>query len=250
MRDGNELDIERPNIEAAAERQHLYRYVGCKRLGQALCFKQRRGKRRRINWTAQLRPQIHQCAEVIFMRMREHEPRKVAPVLDQERDVRHDQVDAGQVVARERHAEINRHPGALSTIAEAVERKIHPDLADSAERREEEFGGHQTCTGAGKISPAVIGSSWPAGSRNIRRPVSSSDSNLPVSSRLASRTTMSPPIPAACDSHSERMVAKPAPRPHCASRTIIAPESAAKSCAGSTATPARARSVARCVVSH
>ncbi len=112
--------------------------------------------------------------------MREHETREVAPLLDEERDVRHDEVDAGQVVARERHAEIDRHPGALAAVAEPIEREIHPDLADAAERREQEFGGgHQAITRAGKISPALIASRWPAGRRSIRRPVWSSVSNVP-----------------------------------------------------------------------
>ena len=45
--------------------------------------------------------------------------------------------------------------------------------------------------------PTVIASSLPAGRRSISRPMRSSVSNLPASSRSGSRTTMSPPMPAA-----------------------------------------------------
>ena len=101
---------------------------------------------------------------MILMRVGQHQPGEIAPLLDEERDVRHDQVDAGQVVARERDAEIDREPRALAAVAEAVEREIHPDLADAAERREHQFRlGHYGETCAGNISPAVIASSLPGG---------------------------------------------------------------------------------------
>ena len=79
---------------------------------------------------------------MILVRMREHESEQIAPLRDQERDVWHDQVDAGQIVARERHAEVDRDPLSLRPLADAVEREIHADLADAAERREEQFLRH------------------------------------------------------------------------------------------------------------
>src|SRR5437868_10745669 len=135
---------------------------------------------------------------MVFVRVREHKPDEIAPLLYQEGDVRHDQVDAGQVLAGERHAEIDREPRALAAVAEAVEREIHPDLADAAERREQELARHQAAPrGALNTSPTVIASSVPAGRRSIRRPMRSSVSNLPASSRSGSRTAISPPRPAA-----------------------------------------------------
>ena len=98
---------------------------------------------------------------MILVRVGQHQPCDIAPLLDEERDVRHDQVDAGQIVARERDAEIDDEPRPLAAVTEAVKGEIHPDLADPAERREDQFRttGHYGETCAGKISPAVIASS-------------------------------------------------------------------------------------------
>ena len=145
MRDRDQLDVERPELEAAAERHDLDRNIRRARFAQPLGLEQRGRERRRIDRAAQARPQIEQRAEMILVRVGEHEAGEIAPLRDQERDVRHDQVDAGQVVARERHAEIDRDPVALAPVAEAVEREIHPDLADAAERREQEFAWPSRC---------------------------------------------------------------------------------------------------------
>jgi hypothetical protein len=37
------------------------------------------------------------------------------------------------------HAEVDREPGALMAVAEAVDRQVHADLADAAERRKGQF---------------------------------------------------------------------------------------------------------------
>jgi hypothetical protein len=76
---------------------------------------------------------------MVLMGVGQHQPDEIAPLLHQEGDIRHDQVDAGQVVAGERHPEVDRHPAALAAVAEAVEREIHPDLADPAERCEQQL---------------------------------------------------------------------------------------------------------------
>ncbi len=51
-----------------------------------------------------------QRAEMILVRVREHDAEKVAALLDEEADVRQDEIDAGQVVAGERNAEVDRDP--------------------------------------------------------------------------------------------------------------------------------------------
>jgi hypothetical protein len=172
MRHGHKLDVERPEMDPAAERHDIDRNVRRARLAQPLGNEQRGGERCRIDRDAQPRPEIEQRAEMVFVRVREHQPQEIAPLRDQERDVRHDQVDAGQIVARKRHAEIDRDPLALRSLADAVKRKIHPDLADAAERREQKFLRHQASIRAGeKTSPTMIASSAPPGRRSIRRPM-------------------------------------------------------------------------------
>ncbi len=57
------------------------------------------------------------------------------------RDVGQDEVDARQRRVREGDADIDDDPLARARRAEAVEREVHADLADAAERHEDEFGG-------------------------------------------------------------------------------------------------------------
>ena len=76
---------------------------------------------------------------MVLVRVREHDAENVFALLDQIADVRQDQIDARQVVAGEGHAEIDDDPLPAAFVAEAVEREIHADLADPAERRKDEF---------------------------------------------------------------------------------------------------------------
>jgi hypothetical protein len=76
---------------------------------------------------------------MILVRMREHEAQKIAPLLHQVANVRHDEIDARQRIVGEGNAEIDRDPLPALLVAEAVDREIHTDLADPAERREYEF---------------------------------------------------------------------------------------------------------------
>ena len=73
---------------------------------------------------------------MILMGMRQHEAHQVLALLLQEADVGHDQVDPRQMLlVAEGDAEIDREPGALVAVAEPVDRQVHADLADAAERR-------------------------------------------------------------------------------------------------------------------
>ena len=77
---------------------------------------------------------------MVLMGVRQHEPDQVLALLFEEADVGHDQVDARQMLlVAERHAEIDREPGALVAVAEAVDRQVHADLANAAERRKGQF---------------------------------------------------------------------------------------------------------------
>ena len=83
------------------------------RLARALGLEQRGGERRRIDRHLQPRPQVEQRAEMILVRVGEHDAGEVVALLDQIADVGQDQIDAGQMLFRgERHAEIDRQPVA------------------------------------------------------------------------------------------------------------------------------------------
>ena len=77
---------------------------------------------------------------MILVGVGQHEADQVLALFLEEADVGHDQVDARQMLlVAERHAEIDGEPGALLAVAEAVDRQVHADLADAAERRKGQF---------------------------------------------------------------------------------------------------------------
>ena len=76
---------------------------------------------------------------MVLVGVGKHEPYEVAALFDQEADFRHDEVDAGQVVAGEGDAEVDGEPFLAALRAGAVERQVHADLADAPERRKDEF---------------------------------------------------------------------------------------------------------------
>src|ERR1700674_1128512 len=165
---------------------------------------------------------------MILVCVREHDAGEIAALLDQEADVRQDEIDPGQVLVSERDAEIDRDPGPAASGTQAVNREVHPDFADAPERREHELAGpvHQsrpsplcgvraraggrlrragpvaragaTCGVAapdprdatGKISPAVMTSRVPSSRRSSSRPAWSRLSNRPCNSRSGRLTRM------------------------------------------------------------
>src|SRR5258706_744979 len=75
------------------------------------------------------------CADVILVRMRDHEPDQIGLALDDEGRIRHHDLDPRYRVVAEGHAEIDHQP--LAGIA--VEVEVHADLAGAAERHEQQL---------------------------------------------------------------------------------------------------------------
>ena len=95
----------------------------------------------------QLRPEVDDGAEMVFMGVGQHEADQVLPLFFEETDIGHDEIDAGQMfLVAKGHAEIDRQPGALMAVAKPIDRQVHADLADAAERRKSQFirSRHQT----------------------------------------------------------------------------------------------------------
>ena len=143
---------------------------------------------------------------MILVRVRQHQPEQVLPLLLEEGDVGKDQVDARQVLlVAERHAEIDRKPAPLVAIAEAVDRQVHADLADAAERRKCQLirPRHQAApaeleaASPKNTSPEAIGTRRPSAVTTIRCPPSSMVSNVPVTVRPPTWIVTGPPTPAA-----------------------------------------------------
>jgi hypothetical protein len=74
------------------------------------------------------------------MRMRQHKANEILAFFFEKADVGHDQIDAGQMLlVAKGHAEIDREPATLVAVAEPVDRQVHADLANAAERRKGQF---------------------------------------------------------------------------------------------------------------
>src|SRR5262249_2524160 len=95
MGHGYELYIERTERESTAERHDVHWDLGRTWLAFPLGLQQRGGKRRGVDRQLEARPQIEQRAEMILVRVREHDAAKIAPFLLQIAAVRHDESDAG-----------------------------------------------------------------------------------------------------------------------------------------------------------
>src|ERR1700676_1805834 len=123
---------------------------------------------------------------MVFVGVGQHQANQVLPLFFEKADIGHDQIDARQMLLiAEGDAEIDREPRALMAVAETVDRQVHADLADAAERRKGQFirACHQAApteaTEPKYISPAAIGMRLPSCVRTIRHPVSSMVSNVP-----------------------------------------------------------------------
>ena len=76
---------------------------------------------------------------MILVRMRDDKTDEVLLRLLDKGEVGHDEIRARQVLAGEGKAEIDHQPFARLDRTVAVKRAIHADLAETAERRENEF---------------------------------------------------------------------------------------------------------------
>ena len=104
----------------------------------------------------------------------------------------------------------------LAPAPVAVEREVHADLADAAERHEDQFvrRRHQCRAVAAApkcTSPAVIAREEPSPDRTISRPSSSIVSNVPRKTSSPILTAIGAPSPAARSSQRSRIAAKPRP---------------------------------------
>src|SRR6185369_588033 len=169
---------------------------------------------RRIDRHPQPRPEVDQRAEMVLMRVGQHDAEEIASFLDQKANVRKDKIDAGELLAGKGDANVDRDPLALTLGAEPVESEIHADLADPTQWRKDQFVAglrHQRPPpidpgpASSTTSPAAIDWRPPSGSDSTRRPVSSTSSKRPTNSWSASRTRIRSPRPAARASQSARM---------------------------------------------
>ena len=113
MRHVDQLDVERADRAAAAERHDMQREaVDEAHLGE-LRFQHLGGEGRGIDRDAgELRPEIDHRAEMILMRVGQQQADDIVPLLLDEADVGKDDVDAGLGLAAEGHAHVDDEPFA------------------------------------------------------------------------------------------------------------------------------------------
>ncbi len=144
MADRDRLDPERPDLERLAGLVDGHRDLWRIRLALALGFEQAGGEGRHPDRRLEARPQLVQRAVMVLMRVGDDDAAQILDLLLDEADVGQHEVDAGQRRVRKCHADIDHDPLAFARRAEAVEREVHADLADAAERHEDEFGSRMT----------------------------------------------------------------------------------------------------------
>ena len=134
---------------------------------------------------------------MILMRMGDANADEIARDLLDEGDVGEDEVDAGRLRSRKAEAAVDHQPFARFRRPVAVERHVHADFAQAAERHEDEVcvrRRHATppavvCRGPSDTSPASMTRS-PSRVANTRRPIASMLARRPSTVSRGSSTRM------------------------------------------------------------
>ena len=139
MGDRDELDDERADGDFIALGDDPQRNLGRARLAEPARLGESGRKARHIDGRAKVRPKFGERADVVLVRMGDDDADQILLRLLDETEVRHDEIDARQVLTGEGDAEIDHQPLARVFGAVAVQGAIHADLAQAAERDEHEL---------------------------------------------------------------------------------------------------------------
>ena len=92
-------------------------------------------ERRRIDGHTEVGREVRDRADMVFMRMGQHDGFELVDAFLDEIEVRKYQVDTGILGSRERHAQIDHQPAALA----AVQVDVHANFARPAKGQEQQF---------------------------------------------------------------------------------------------------------------
>ena len=176
MRQRDEADPERPQLDAPAALDDVELHLSGEPLFLELAGDQAGGERRREQRRLQLLGEIGQRADMILVAVSQDDAGEPLLLILDELEVGQDQVDAGIVGIGEGQAEVDHDPLA----AAAVEIDVHANLARAAERDEQQFfaGDHfelPTAMSYSRLNP------WMVRSGSI-----ASNASVCLSNRLAS----------------------------------------------------------------
>ena len=130
MRDGDELERERRQLDPSARLHDVELHLAEKLRLAELAAEHRGGERRGEDRAAQLTPEMGDGADVVLVRVGDDEAQQPVPPLADEAWVGHHDLDLGQLAAAEADAAIDREPA----VAAAVKVQVHADLARPAQR--------------------------------------------------------------------------------------------------------------------
>ena len=147
-----------------------------------------RSERCRIKRHAQFLCEIGHGADMVLMRMSQHYANEVLLALLDEFQIGEDQLGAGILVGAKGHAQIDHQPLAVSPI----EVDVHPDLARSPERAEQQFlAGFHLAFSARMAMPSRVRSASTASKMSVcwsnrmaRPPVAMTRAGRPISLRI------------------------------------------------------------------
>ena len=139
MRQSYKLDIERAHFDASSKRHFRHRQFHVAAEFAELGAQHSRRERRGIDFTAKLRPQIDDGADVVFMGMRQDKAHQRLAVFDDEAQVRQNDVCAGFLGSWKGDAEIDHQPLPVILGPKAVEVDVHADFAEATQGHHNEF---------------------------------------------------------------------------------------------------------------
>ena len=113
MGDGDEFQFERPQSEFAAGLVGYNRHIFIKATFDQFQFEKLCRKGCAVNFAFQLRPQMNDCADMIFMGMGDNKAIKLFTIFCDEAYIRHNYVDAGIALITKFYAQINHQPIAI-----------------------------------------------------------------------------------------------------------------------------------------
>ena len=134
--DGEEGDLERGERDLAAERHDMDGNLILQVVFAKLAAKHGGGERRGKDRAAQARPEKRNGAQVILVRMGQHQAQEIVAPLGDEGRVRRDQIDPGRRLVGEGDAEVDHQPLAGMT----VEIQVHADFARPAQWQKQQIG--------------------------------------------------------------------------------------------------------------
>src|SRR5229473_3261594 len=130
VRHGNKFNLERANLHQPAG-NHFAQRRGFQqsRFIQAF-FHQRQRESGSIHGNIEVAQNVRQCADVIFMAVRQHDRAYLRAILLQIRNVRYYQIDAQQFRFWKHHARVDDE----DVVGEPQRHHIHAEFAETAER--------------------------------------------------------------------------------------------------------------------